>query len=246
MPDDSHLSGIDPYAAWDREAARLADYLRGRPDDDAEWDVPSECEGWTIRDVLAHLLAEQEYFAACLSGDVANLMQRFGAQGATDLDSFNTIGIALVADRSPSELLAEWIEQDEGNRAGFRARGDSDVDSSIGAYPGPWQAFHLAVRAGHPRRRHPRPRRRRSGRAHGLAGAVLPIRPDRVAPPPERGGDGPRPHAGPRRRHRRRARRRDARRRRRRPQPRPHPRPPQHRRLTERAAARATGPGPRG
>jgi uncharacterized protein (TIGR03083 family) len=144
MPDDSHLAGIDPYAAWDREAARLADHLRGRPDDDAEWDAPSECEGWTVRDVLAHLLAEQEYFAACLSGDVADLMQRFGEKGATDLDSFNSIGIALVADRSPSELLAEWIEQDERNRAGFRDRGDSDVDSSVGAYSGRWQAFHLA------------------------------------------------------------------------------------------------------
>ena len=30
------------------------------------------------------------------------------------------------------------------NRDGFRARDGGDVDSSVGAYPARWQAFHLA------------------------------------------------------------------------------------------------------
>lgn len=144
MPDDSHLVGIDPYAAWDRESARLADHLRGLADDDPAWDRPSRCAGWTQRDVLAHLLAEQEYFAACLTGTVADLMTRLGARGAVDLESFNAIGIADQAGKPPSQILAEWIDQDERNRAGFRDRGDGMVDSSIGEYPGPWQAWHLA------------------------------------------------------------------------------------------------------
>lgn len=144
MPDASHLIGMDPYAAWDREAARLAEHLRGRPDDDPWWERPSKCEGWTVRDVLAHLLAEQEYFAACLSGSVSDLLQRSGARGATDLASFNALGIEDQAGKPPSQLLAEWVEQDERNRAGFRERGDGRVDTSVGEYPGPWQAWHLA------------------------------------------------------------------------------------------------------
>ena len=144
MPDDSHLAGIDPYAAWDREAVRLADHLRGRPDDDAEWDAPSECEGWTIRDVLAHLLAEQEYFAACLSGDVADLMQRFGEQGGAPTWTASTPSASRSwpTGRPPSSS-AEWIEQDERNRAGFHDRGTATSTPASGL-PRAWQAFHLA------------------------------------------------------------------------------------------------------
>ena len=143
MPDDSHLAGIDPYAAWDREAARLADHLRGRPNDDAKWE-PLGVRGLDDPRRARPPPGRAGVLRRLPVRDVAELMQRFGEQGAIDLDSFNTIGIAVVADRSPSELLAEWIEQDEQNRAGFRDRGDRHVDSSIGDYPGPWQAFHLA------------------------------------------------------------------------------------------------------
>ena len=144
MADDTHLDGLDPCAIWDQESARLDDHLRTLADDDPEWDRPSRCEGWTVRDVLAHLVADQDYFAACLAGDVADLIAGLAARGASDLTQFNALGVADQAGKSPSQLLDELRERDEINRAGFRDRGDSDVDTSVGAYPARWQAFHLA------------------------------------------------------------------------------------------------------
>jgi len=144
VAEDQHLEGIDPYAAWATEAARLDAHLRGRDDDDPSWDQPSRCSDWTVRDVLAHLLAEQDYFAACLSGTVGDLLAQAGARGATDVTSFNAMGIEDQAGKPPSQLLDEWRAYDERNRDGFRERGTGDVDTSIGTYPARWQAFHLA------------------------------------------------------------------------------------------------------
>lgn len=41
------------WRAIDTERARLADLLDGLTD--AEWETPSLCEGWRVRDVVAHL-----------------------------------------------------------------------------------------------------------------------------------------------------------------------------------------------
>ena len=42
------------------------------------------------------------------------------------------------------ELLATWRTRAAENREAFRDRDGGDVDSSVGAYPARWQAFHLA------------------------------------------------------------------------------------------------------
>lgn len=144
MADDSYLEGVDPCAVWDQESARLDDHLRQLADDDPEWDRPSECDGWSVRDVLAHLVADQDYFAACLAGTVSDFINGFASRGATDLTAFNALGVADQAGKTPTELLDEFRERDEENRSGFRDRGDGEVDTSVGAYSARWQAFHLA------------------------------------------------------------------------------------------------------
>jgi uncharacterized protein (TIGR03083 family) len=144
MADERHLDGLDPCALWEAEAVRLDTYLAALADHDPAWEVPSRCADWSARDVLAHLLAEQDYFAACLAGTVGELMAELGARGAVDITTFNAIGIADQAGKPPSQLLAEWRAADAANRDGFRERGDGTVDSSIGEYPARWQAFHLA------------------------------------------------------------------------------------------------------
>ena len=54
-PEDSELDGLDPAELLDQEAARLSSYFRSLPE--SEWSRPSRCEGWSVRDVLAHLNA---------------------------------------------------------------------------------------------------------------------------------------------------------------------------------------------
>jgi uncharacterized protein (TIGR03083 family) len=144
MTDERFIEGVDPYAAWEREAARIEAHCAALADDDPAWDVPSKCEAWTVRDVLAHLRATEEYFAACVAGTVSAFMAEFGGRGATDLESFNAIGMSDHAAKPPSQLLAEWSAMDAQALAGFRERDGGDVDSSVGPYSCRWQAFHLA------------------------------------------------------------------------------------------------------
>ena len=144
MTDERFIEGVDPYDAWDREAARIDAHCAALADDDPAWAQPSECEGWSVQDVLAHLLANEAYLAACLEGKVKRLMLEGAKRGAMDLDSFNALGIADQAGKAPSELLAEWRTKDAASRAGFRSRDGGEVDTSIGEYSARWQAFHLA------------------------------------------------------------------------------------------------------
>jgi uncharacterized protein (TIGR03083 family) len=142
MVDDSDLGGLDPYDLLDDEAARLDRYFDGLAP--GVWDRESRCEGWSVRDVLAHLTSSEEYNRACLDGTVQQLMAEWGAKGATDIDSANELGIRAWDDHPTADVLGVWRVMSAENRAGFRARDGKNVDSSVGEYPARWQAFHLA------------------------------------------------------------------------------------------------------
>ncbi len=143
MTDDRELGGLDPFALLDREAGRLDAYLSGLGE--SGWERASRCAGWTVRDVLGHLAAGEDYHRACLDGTVAGFLVRFAERGATDLDSVNALGVADYAALPPAEALARWRAADADNRRRFRERGDGVVDTSIGDYPCRWQAFHVAA-----------------------------------------------------------------------------------------------------
>jgi uncharacterized protein (TIGR03083 family) len=142
VPDDQDLEGLDPYGLMAREAARIDGFVSTL--DDADWQQPSRCAGWSIRDVLAHLAASEEYNRACLDGTVSTFLGALGARGVTDLNGANELGIRDFDDVATPELLETWRTRVGANVADFRARDGADVDSSVGAYPGRWQAFHLA------------------------------------------------------------------------------------------------------
>ncbi|MCI0344809.1 MAG: maleylpyruvate isomerase N-terminal domain-containing protein, partial [Chloroflexi bacterium] len=101
-------------------------------------------EGWSYRDVLAHLAASEDYNRACLDGAVAEFIAKLGEAGATDFDSANALGIEQLAHLQPNELLVLWRNDNADVRPRFRERGDGTVDSSVGEYPARWQAWHLA------------------------------------------------------------------------------------------------------
>ena len=142
MVDDRDLEGLDPYALMATEAARLDAYFSNL--DDAGFQKPSRCEGWSVRDVLAHLAASEEYNRACLDGTVQQFLADIGAKGATDLATANEIGVRSFDGQSTRDVLQTWWSRVEQNRKDFAARDGGNVDSSVGAYPARWQAFHLA------------------------------------------------------------------------------------------------------
>jgi uncharacterized protein (TIGR03083 family) len=142
MTDDSDLAGLDPYDLMDGEAARLDRFFAGL--DAASWSRASRCAGWSVRDVLAHLVASEQYNTTCLDGTVADFLASVGARGASDLTSANELGIRELDDQSTDQLIDDWRVANSATRARFRACDGSDIDSSVGAYPARWQAFHLA------------------------------------------------------------------------------------------------------
>ena len=102
--------------------------------------------------MLAHLLASEQYNAACLDGNVAGFLAELGNRGATDLEGVNEVGIRELDDCSTAQLLDAWRIANGTTREKFRSHAGGDIDSSVGPYPARWQAFHLAFRAGDARR----------------------------------------------------------------------------------------------
>src|SRR4051812_41747658 len=142
MVDDSDVAGLDPYDLMAAETARLDTYFSGLAD--ADWQRASRCKGWSVRDVLCHLAATEDYNRASLDGNVQALLADWGAKGATDLESANALGIRSFDGRSTTDVLDVWRTKVNANREGFRARDGGNVDTSVGDYPARWQAFHLA------------------------------------------------------------------------------------------------------
>jgi uncharacterized protein (TIGR03083 family) len=140
--DDRDLTGFDPYDAFDREAERLRRFFTSIDAD--TWSRASRCAGWTVRDVLGHLRSGEDYFQACIDGRVADLLAQYGARGATGLDSANALGVADHAEKPAAALIDEWWALDTDTRTRIRGLDGGDMDTSVGAYPARWQAFHFA------------------------------------------------------------------------------------------------------
>ncbi len=142
MTRDDELVGLDPYSLFDGEAARLGSFFSRLTS--GQWSAPSRCAGWSVRDVLCHLAASEQYHCACLEGRVAAFFADGAAQGLSDLDAWNEAGVRAYDGRGEASVLDEWRESNAGTRLRFRECDGVDIDSSIGAYPARRQAFHVA------------------------------------------------------------------------------------------------------
>jgi uncharacterized protein (TIGR03083 family) len=78
------------------ERERLTAYLEALPE--GAWDKESLCEGWTVRDVMAHAIG--------IAGDVAN--RRLEGIGTAEQ---NQRQVDERRDNTPKQLLDEWNEQ---------------------------------------------------------------------------------------------------------------------------------------
>ncbi len=142
MPDDGELSDINPYDLMESEAARLEFYFGSLRGDD--WNEPSACEGWSVKDVLAHLAGGEEYNRACLNDNVGPMFESYAARGVTDVHSFNAIGVSDRKDKTPADLLDEFQRENGETRTKMRERDGEELSTMAGPYPMRWQAWHLA------------------------------------------------------------------------------------------------------
>jgi hypothetical protein len=62
-----------PSTALVRQRARLAESLRGLSTE--EWNTPSRCGGWTVQDVVEHLI-RRWYVSGCSSSLGASVIRR--------------------------------------------------------------------------------------------------------------------------------------------------------------------------
>lgn len=77
------------------ERADLAEFLASL--EPRQWEAPSLCEGWGVRDVVAHMLSYEELSARGLLGRLTD--------GRFLPDRVNAVGLAEYGTRGPDELL---------------------------------------------------------------------------------------------------------------------------------------------
>jgi uncharacterized protein (TIGR03083 family) len=87
----------------DDENADFSAYLHTL--DDADWEKPSLCDGWRVRDVVGHILDGNELKLSSLPLRLARY--RFSSNRSGRVHS-----IGRAAGRSPSELLASFDSRD--------------------------------------------------------------------------------------------------------------------------------------
>jgi len=139
--DVAPLQDLDPFDIFDAEAARLEAYFTGLSG--REWDRPSRCAGWSVRDVLAHLAGEELYNQACLDDDLPGLFARLEREGVTGLAAFNDWCVAVRRDRPVLQVLREWHTKNADTRRRMRERGaDATLPTMAGPYPVGLQTFH--------------------------------------------------------------------------------------------------------
>lgn len=89
--------GLDRIGAVRGQQAELVAFCRSlRPE---EWSIPSQCSGWTIKDVLSHMAAAAH---GAFTPWMAKLMTSKNVERSNDGD------VELRRDRTPDEVLAEY------------------------------------------------------------------------------------------------------------------------------------------
>ncbi len=112
MAERTYASWVEPIARRDREGrAALLGYVRSAPAD--SWEQPSPVDGWSCRDVLAHIAGDTgKWFShmlhAALDGQQPG-PTRVGPD--VDFDAINRRDVEERRDLSLAELIAE-IEAD--------------------------------------------------------------------------------------------------------------------------------------
>src|SRR5436305_9194991 len=80
--------------------------------DDADWQRPSRCEGWTVADVVLHLAQTNEMAIASVDGRLPDYLAEVGRQlgdaPQSNVDDGAALMVAKQRDRPLDELKARW------------------------------------------------------------------------------------------------------------------------------------------
>lgn len=93
---DDEASNANVLSLARDERADIAEFLETLAPE--QWEAPTLCAGWRVRDVVAHMISYDEL-------DGRGLARRF-TEGRLRLSRTNALGVARYASRGPDELLA--------------------------------------------------------------------------------------------------------------------------------------------
>lgn len=106
--------------AWKRCAIDVEELLSSL--DDQDWDQQTDCPGWTVKDVTAHLAAIESVLAGDPGPDID--LAAFGARDVTS--AYTDAGVAARRERTPAELVAEFVDAVERRAAALDAEPPTD------------------------------------------------------------------------------------------------------------------------
>jgi uncharacterized protein (TIGR03083 family) len=108
---------MDTWQMIKTERASLVDALAQLPDD--AWDKPSLCTGWTVRDVLAHMIATASMTPPAFFAKLAGSGFNFGSMtrkninkittGTTDSELVALMGSRIDARTAPPGPATSWL-----------------------------------------------------------------------------------------------------------------------------------------
>ncbi|HEV3354145.1 MAG TPA: maleylpyruvate isomerase family mycothiol-dependent enzyme [Acidimicrobiales bacterium] len=100
----------DAVTALADQQAQLTGMLDGL--DDADWQRPSRCEGWTVADVVLHLAQTNEMAIASVDDRFADYLAEVGRQlgdaPQANVDDGAALMVAKERDRPLADLKARW------------------------------------------------------------------------------------------------------------------------------------------
>lgn len=91
---------MDVMAEAVRERAELVDLLESLGDD--EWNAPSLCSDWSVKDVVAHIVSYDGLSPVGAAG--------LAVRGRLWPDRMNAVGVARLAERAPADLVRHLRE----------------------------------------------------------------------------------------------------------------------------------------
>jgi uncharacterized protein (TIGR03084 family) len=122
------------------QQAELTDILKGL--DDAGWERPSRCEGWTVADVVLHMAQTNEMANASVDGRFAEYLAEVGRQLGDAPQANVDDGAALMVDKERDRPLADLKARWQSTVDGFLDRlQDADFHRRV-----MWVAGELSIR----------------------------------------------------------------------------------------------------
>ena len=124
------------FEELDRQHGELGEMLESL--DAAGWEAPTQCEGWSVADVVLHLAQTDEFVIAGCVGEASRAAAAFAPEGADIQTVDDAAELAVQRERgAPSgQLLARWRAASEESRRLLRERPDDQrIPWVIGTLP---------------------------------------------------------------------------------------------------------------